>query len=242
MWQAGTQCNSRSGEQKLSYIKGICRNRFNYWNDQSGSIILNNYTKALKEYGWSEERILDDLETELIPKTKEAKSWTDWRNLVEKWTEDVRGWEKSESTEEIYEISEDELGRMRLFLFYKKQHDILPALIFIGKAFENFDDNSLPKILDMLTQHYLTALIEYYKLPDRSGARKPSWRKSLHDTGLSNMYMPINDMLTFYLDHALDNILEQYFLYEIEIYNDENAKAEYFEQILRKYLAITELE
>lgn len=96
-------------DQKLSYIKGICRNRFNYWDVTKGSIILNNYIKVLRDYGWDEERILADLENELIPKTKETKNWSEWRGLLEKWTEDVRSWQNSKQTEEAPERSVSEL-------------------------------------------------------------------------------------------------------------------------------------
>ena len=60
-------------KQKLAYIKGICRNRFGYWDNAKGSIILNNYVKALTDYDWSEDKILEDLEKEVIPVAKEAK-------------------------------------------------------------------------------------------------------------------------------------------------------------------------
>lgn len=81
-------------DQKASYIKGICRNRFNYWNPKTGSILLNNYIKALCDYGYSEEQILEILESEVIPKTKESRSWTEWKTLFDKWIEDVNGWGK----------------------------------------------------------------------------------------------------------------------------------------------------
>src|ERR1700728_4830533 len=32
-------------QQKIAYIKGIARNRFSYWDDKKGSIILSNYIK-----------------------------------------------------------------------------------------------------------------------------------------------------------------------------------------------------
>lgn len=83
-------------DQKASYIKGICRNRFSYWNPQTGAIVLNKYIKVLRDYGWSEEQILDDLESEVVTKTIEAKNWTEWKTLLEKWTEDVYGWGKTE--------------------------------------------------------------------------------------------------------------------------------------------------
>ena len=57
--------------------------------------MLNNYIKALCDHGCSEEKILEILENEVIPKTKESKNWTEWKTLLDKWTEDVNGWERS---------------------------------------------------------------------------------------------------------------------------------------------------
>jgi hypothetical protein len=76
-------------QQKASYIKGICRNRFNYFDIRVGSIILNNYIKALKDFGYSDEQIAVDLDNEVMPRTKEARSWTEWRNLIEGWTQEI---------------------------------------------------------------------------------------------------------------------------------------------------------
>jgi hypothetical protein len=87
--------------QKSSYIKGICKNRFSHFNVQVGSILLKNYTEALDIAGWSEQRIIDDLEDEVIPFSKEAKNWTQWRNQIERWVEDIRGWNLEKSNEEV---------------------------------------------------------------------------------------------------------------------------------------------
>lgn len=98
----GIIINSRRSpvENKIHYIKGICRNRFNYWNDQTGIVILKNYVKALKNHGWSDERILDDLDTEAGDVAKTSKNWTEWRTTMEQWTEDVNKWDKSEEKQE----------------------------------------------------------------------------------------------------------------------------------------------
>lgn len=82
-------------EQKLAYIKGICRNRFNNWDDRKCSIILNAYVNALKEYGYTKKQILKDLVKELEPKTKEADNWSGWKDLVEGWTEEIRKWKRN---------------------------------------------------------------------------------------------------------------------------------------------------
>ncbi len=91
-------------QQKISYIKGICRKRLSYWNEKTGSTILSNYVAALKNYGWNEEQILKDLENEVIPKTIESKNWTEWRNFIEKWTEDIKGWDRNSETPSPIEI------------------------------------------------------------------------------------------------------------------------------------------
>lgn len=89
--------NNRSMvENKCSYIKGICRNNFHYWDSRVGSIIMNNYIEALRQYGWTESRILHDLETEVQPRTKECKNWSEWRDFLKKWTEEIKQWEKGQ--------------------------------------------------------------------------------------------------------------------------------------------------
>jgi hypothetical protein len=82
-------------DQKLAYIKGICRNRFHFWDQKRGSLILKSYVNALIEYGWTEEEIFEDLVNELEPKTKEINSWSEWKSLVEGWTDDIKKWEKN---------------------------------------------------------------------------------------------------------------------------------------------------
>lgn len=94
-------------KQKLSYIKGICRNRFGYWDDRKGSIILSKYVQALTEYGWSDDKILQDLEEEVIRISKEAKNWSEWRNILENWTTQIYSWDSNENNS--YELSDENL-------------------------------------------------------------------------------------------------------------------------------------
>lgn len=85
--------NRPAVEQKMHYIKGICRNRFNYWDDRKGLAILSSYIKALRDYGWTEDRIINDLETEVSDLAKEAKNWSEWKERMEQWIGDIEGWE-----------------------------------------------------------------------------------------------------------------------------------------------------
>lgn len=54
--------------------------------------ILINYLVALKDYGYNEAKLLTDLEDEVFPLFKSERSWTDWREQMEKWTSDIEGW------------------------------------------------------------------------------------------------------------------------------------------------------
>jgi hypothetical protein len=84
-------------EQKLAYIKGICRNRFDYWSPQRGAIILSDYVSALKNANYSDDQIAEDLENEVIPKTKNSPHWSAWRDVIEGWTDEVNSWPKENS-------------------------------------------------------------------------------------------------------------------------------------------------
>jgi hypothetical protein len=141
-------------DQKKSYIKGICRNSFNYFDERKASIILNYYVSALKNHGWSEDAVVQDLENEVMPKTKECANWSQWKNLLEKWTDDIGKWEQNE-TAEINEITEDTLNRYAQYLYEAKKM-VLLVLNFMGKEFDNFDQS---KIENLLTS-YIDSLIK----------------------------------------------------------------------------------
>lgn len=82
--------NSPPIEQKIAYVKGICRNRFSYWREYRGKEILNDYIEALETAGYDDEMILRDFDDDVIPKAKKCENWSQWKNLMEGWTDDLR--------------------------------------------------------------------------------------------------------------------------------------------------------
>lgn len=135
-------------KQKMAYIKGICRNRFSYWDNRKGSIILNNYVSALKGAGWSDERITEDLETEVMPKSKEFKNWTQWRELLEKWTDDVNNWSNEPEQEvEPEKTTEFELETLEMYanVTIGESEDKIQVLEYFGKAFSKFKNKEFRK-------------------------------------------------------------------------------------------------
>lgn len=220
-------------EQKLIYIKGICRNTFSYWNAKTGSIILNNYVKALRNHGWSEERILSDLDAEVMSKTKESGNWSEWRKWVEKWTSDIEGWEQGEELESV-EISDDEADLVTDSMITDRSN-MIPALEYLGEQFEDFDKSILLEKIDATVFDYLERLELYYE-QDASSEKmaKPSYHKSGYRTGLLNMFAPINSMLTMYLDHAVSAVLRELFDH-IDCYSNEDASSIDFTKISTNY-------
>ncbi|TXF91048.1 HNH endonuclease [Neolewinella aurantiaca] len=141
-------------KQKLAYIKGIARNRFNYWDNRKGSIILSHYVQALEDYGWSEEKILEDLETEVIKISKESNNWSEWRRVLEKWTQDIRGWEKSQSTNQVQsmEFSFEDLER-HAYMTQCEISDNIGTILYIADIFEGFNkEEFIHKIISSISK------------------------------------------------------------------------------------------
>lgn len=149
--------------QKLAYVKGICKNRFSYWDDKRGSIILNNYVNALKEQDWSEEQIIEDIENEVIPNTKECSNWSQWKKLLEKWTDDVNGWKNESESDSDYlnELSLDTLEAHSNAIINRTK-DIIEALKYLGKIFPKFNE----KILDENIKTEIIIMLNSYDYGD----------------------------------------------------------------------------
>lgn len=99
-------------KQKIAYIKGICRNRFDYIDEQRSSIILNNYVKALEVKNYDEAFILYDLEEEVIKFSKEVKNLNNWYKTLERWTRDIHNWEDEPSNEKENILKEEDFESM----------------------------------------------------------------------------------------------------------------------------------
>jgi len=185
-------------EQKLHYIKGICRNRFNYWDDRVGLSLLNAYVKALRDYGWTEEKILNDLETEAGDLAKTANNWSAWKSQMETWIDEIRKWEKEDNSEsdDDYELSMWEI------------EDIADTIIHeLGYVFQLIDYLYVPfgikkpddEILINSIIQYLGDQIEVLKTnPENIEKLKPNWKicKELNLLG----DMVVDSGLTYMID------------------------------------------
>lgn len=98
-------------EQKMAYVRGICRNNFNYWDDKKGAIILNNFVNVFKKNS-TDKYIIDFFDKIIIPRTKEKKTWLEWKNWLEKYI-------KGRTVESFH----DEVQKNILFIKEKFKND-----------------------------------------------------------------------------------------------------------------------
>lgn len=139
---------------KIHYIKGICRNRFSYWDDRKGIIILKSYVKALQDYGWSTDDIIKDLDTEASNLAKEATNWTEWKGKMEKWIEDIKCWKKDDEIETSSgDLEISELEQISLHMSSNIQ-SFLELIKYLSKPFGEIDETKF-------IHHYISGIQEY---------------------------------------------------------------------------------
>ena len=159
-------------KQKIAYTKGIARNRFGYWDDRVGSILLENYVSALKKQGWDEEAIVKDFEEEVIPLTKKAKHWSEWKNTLEAWTEQIKGWQKSSqpvppALPVPKERSWEDI-RSHFAFDWMELEGRIKALSFIGKNFPTFSSEKFYADIFTHISAFASGLLDIYrKHPDK---------------------------------------------------------------------------
>lgn len=154
-------------EAKMHYIKGICKNRFSYWNNLDGLNTLKTYTGLLSERGYSDEEVLADLESEVISLSKSAKNWSQWKDTMDKWIEDIKNWEdlkeeKSKTLEiDVEEIEEMAISRTEnVLMFYS-------LIEYLGKPFEIDSEKNLFSQYIKTILDYLEDQVKAFKCKDR---------------------------------------------------------------------------
>lgn len=78
-------------DQEILRINNKGKVNFSYWNNQSANCILNNYIKALRLAGWTDEQIHADLEIEVIALINISRNWSEWTSVMESWIDEIYG-------------------------------------------------------------------------------------------------------------------------------------------------------
>ena len=85
-------------DQELYHIKNLCKKSYSYWNDTQGDDILARYVRALRRANWTDDQILDDLQTEVIRVCNSSRNWTQWSDTMEQWIADIGKWDMPDDT------------------------------------------------------------------------------------------------------------------------------------------------
>lgn len=106
---------------------------------------MNEYVDALRSKGWSDDNILKDMEEEVIPFTKTASHWQEWRETLTGWTTDIKKWEKDEvkvSVNDKYTFGKIEIissGHLNLIRGY------IEVIIYLGQTLPLFNRKCFEK-------------------------------------------------------------------------------------------------
>lgn len=133
-------------EQKIYHICNVCRKLYSDWDQETGKGVIYDYVKALREQGWDDERILTDLNEELLPESRTKQDWLGWYQFIQKWISDINGWKKETSP-----IQPDDEFRFEV------------------------DKNELPNLLQEKIQFAREDLAAFKYLYDRMGGSTDEW-------------------------------------------------------------------
>lgn len=79
-------------DQEIYRQKNKCKKSYAYWNDDKAEEIFNDYIRALRNAGWSDEQVLNDLQTEVSRLTNSSYNWTQWSDQMLSWIHDIEHW------------------------------------------------------------------------------------------------------------------------------------------------------
>ena len=199
-------------KQKLAYIKGICRKRFDYIDEQRCSIVLNNYVKALEVKNYDEAFILYDLEDEVIKFSIEAKNLNNWYKTLERWTREIYNWEDEPSNEKENILTEADL-EYRVDCTYNQ---LLIYFEFIKYVSNIFAENQETVIL----KDTVLAIINYNEMQYEKLCKNEDITdlKPKYETYKSIGLLAFKKNIDTFLKFTFDDVIETY---TAKIFNEE---------------------
>ena len=156
--------------QKISYLIGICRNKFSWINDKLAYTLLTTYVNRLKANELSDEEIFEHLDTEIQPKTIELRNWTQWKQFFETQISQIE--EQSNLGYEIdnnsYEVTEELLDSIIDDLTLKRE-DVILGINQIGKGVNGFHKEELVSRIDWFLISFLDSIRDDYNNEEVEG-------------------------------------------------------------------------
>lgn len=92
-------------DQEIYRQKNKCKKSYAYWNDGRAEEIFNDYIRALRNAGWSDKQVLNDLQTEVSRLTNSSYNWTQWSDQMLSWIHDIEHWNDKDTITILQEES-----------------------------------------------------------------------------------------------------------------------------------------
>ncbi len=129
-------------DQEIYHVCNSCRAHFDYWNPQKGKAYVEEYVRVLRDYGWDELQILNDLKNELLKESNKKKNWSERRDFIVKWTSDIQGWsnDKREVQDESGKlcIPDEHMNRNEdISIYYANSHYVTFKYLYETSGFSN---------------------------------------------------------------------------------------------------------
>ena len=79
-------------DQEVYRQKNKCKKSYSYWNDSKADGMFWAYIQSLRDAGWNDGQILQDLQNEVNRLSNSSRNWTQWSNSMLKWIDDIKHW------------------------------------------------------------------------------------------------------------------------------------------------------
>jgi hypothetical protein len=227
-------------QNKISYLIGIGRNKFSYFNEKMGYTLLTTYVNRLKTNELSDEEIFGHLQTEIQPKTIEFGNWTQWRQFFETQISQIEEQSKRdyetehenqfENSFEYDEVTEEILDEIVESLI-RSRESLIPTFVYLGKGIQNFSCNNLLKSFDQIVGVYLDDL--YYQL-------ESGWNQNELTTDMAlvyeNIILPTDSKLNASIKSSITHIIDSCIMRSIHLCPETyRIKPDHFKYLVEGY-------
>lgn len=79
-------------DQEVYHLKNKCKKLYTYWNDGESDEIFHFYILALRNAGYNDSQILNDLKTEVNRLSNNSHNWSTWSSRMLNWVEEIKHW------------------------------------------------------------------------------------------------------------------------------------------------------
>jgi len=202
-------------DQKVAYIIGICRNRFDYWNHKVGASLLKKAQLAMSNDGRTDESVLEVLTDTLQPMALESRNWTQWKGKIEYFLETLESQPVEGLVAPDANLQGDaKPGTQENLIKYVDSlliaaNKLTPTLVLIGQQYEGFKEEFFTLNIASGILNYLQSAADFYDTSNNEQSNLPNFDDEFRLLGMYKMFGLENADTTFVLEMAYSHVLKE---------------------------------